>query len=257
MVNMFLLNESIDNLRFDRFQSGIDELVLIEKDDCDLFFRNDGLYHIDNYAELYQNYSQENHFRAQYLEQIASVPTDPKTIVELHEAFENKLSGFFGINFPQLNIDVNYCITNNQEIKTFKHFLYSSINHNNFMHYKDELFPNIIFCDNSEQQLIGYGNGKYFNQCLEQFILLEGYLKSWKKGNFSYKDLFKKTSINLSPESTTTMNNYGNEREFKKPSGEKAIFELHIKLGDIRIHILEDNDLKKIMVGYIGNHLNT
>jgi hypothetical protein len=255
MASMFLINESIDKIEFGQFQSGVDELIMIEKNSFDFFYKNDGLYNLKNYHDLYQNYSQENQFRAQYLEKLGSIKVAPKSLRELSTIFKGKPSGFFGINFPQLNINIKYCISNNEEFIDFKKFLLSTVNHTNFSDFKEELFPNIIFCDNSENQMIGYGNGKYFYQCLEQFILLEKYLKNWKEGNFSYKDLFIKTSITLSPESKSTMNNYGAEREFKLPSGERATFELHIKLGNIRIHVLEDNTLKKIMIGYIGNHL--
>ena len=80
-------------------------------------------------------------------------------------------------------------------------------------------------------------------------------MNSWSEGHFQYQDLNASTAITISPESRTTMRQHKAERIFTLPNGGTAIFELHIKLGDIRIHILEDNTSKKILVGYIGKHL--
>ncbi len=46
-----------------------------------------------------------------------------------------------------------------------------------------------------------------------------------------------------------------NDGMFKLPDGGTECFELHLKLGDIRIHIFPDNF--KVYVGYIGTHLPT
>lgn len=256
MTSMFLLYESVDQITFENFQLGIDDLISIEKDDDDRFYKNSSLDQVENYYELYEDFSQDNQFRAEYLEKLIPSEFDPNSIEELSIVLPNKVAGFFGINFPQLGIDENFCVHNDEKFRVFKKHYFSLIDCTNFSFLKEDFFPNIVFCGKAEEQLKAYGKGKLFYQCLEQLKILENYSKDWNEGNFSYRDLNATTAINLSPESNTTMNKYRAERVFSLPNGKTAIFELHIKLGEVRIHILEDNTTKKIMVGYIGKHLS-
>ena len=255
MASLILLKESIDGLNAQKFQSGIDDLILIERGRLDFFYKNSELEKVEAYYDLYQSFSQENQARCKFLEQLTPHEKKPKSLKELQVVFPNAVFGFLGINFPQLGINEKFCVNTNKVFSEFKSHWQTLITHNNFSELKLECFPNIIFCDNSEDQLKNYGTGRYFNQCLGQFIELESYLKEWTQGNFRYQDLKNKTNITLSPESATTMRKYKNERIFSLPNGKKDVFELHIKLGDIRIHVLEDNYQKKMMIGYIGPHL--
>jgi len=255
MAKMFLLIESVIGMNFSDFQSGIDDLILIEKEKNDVFYKNDSLNYVDNYGELYQQYNQENQFRAKYLEQLTPTTANPKSIHELAQVFPNSVVGFFGMVFPKLGIDIRFCVWNNPKFIEFKLFYQTLISASNFSDYKEDCFPNIVFCDNSAQQLIAFGAGKFFVQCLGQFVILEAYLKTWTEGSFNLSDINKATALNISPESQTTMGKFKHERLFSLPNGGSGVFELHIKLGDKRIHILEDNVNKKVMVGYIGPHL--
>ncbi|WBX78132.1 hypothetical protein PG911_07705 [Tenacibaculum ovolyticum] len=249
------MKESIEGIEFQNFQEGIDNLLSINIQENDSFHKNREIDNVEAYYDLYQDFSQENQNRAKYLEQLTPLEENPKTVEELKAIFPQSIFGFLGINFPQLDIDKRFCTNNNKTFLEFKKYWSTLITHENFTELKNECFSKIIFCDSSEEQLKNYGNGKYFHQCIQQFIELEIYLKSWTNGSFNYQDLKEKTSITLSPESATTMNKYKSERVFSLPQGGTAVFELHIKLGDIRIHILQDNSSKKIMIGYIGKHL--
>ncbi|PJX21934.1 hypothetical protein CAP47_09990 [Psychroflexus sp. S27] len=255
MTKLFLLEESVDNLKFEEFQEGLDDIILIKKEENDIFYKNNNINQLENYSELYQNHSQENQFRAKFLEQINISNSNPKSIEELKMVFPDTPIGFMGINFPQLEIDKNLCVENDDRFKEFKKYHLILLNHSNLFFLKEICFSNIIFCDNSEEQLKSFGNGKYFHQCVEQLSILNEYLQNWSEGNFNYQNLNDSTEITLSPESKTTMNKHFDKRVFSLPNGGTDIFELHIKLRDIRIHILEDNVSKKIMVGYIGRHL--
>jgi hypothetical protein len=257
MAKMFLLNESIDeNIAFQDFQTGLDDLILIEGENNDTFYKNEKLFILKNYSDLYQQGCQENQVRAQYIEQLSTLDLEPNSFEDLSNYFPHNVCGFYGISFPQLAIEQEHCINDDSSFKEFKKQYPKKINNQNFTNLKTDCFPNIIFCDKSVEQMLSFGNGKYFKQCLDQFIILEEYLKLWKKGEFNYQDLNENTQITLSPESKSTMGKYANERRFALPDSNTDIFELHIKLGDIRIHILEDNKLKKIMIGYIGSHLS-
>lgn len=79
--------------------------------------------------------------------------------------------------------------------------------------------------------------------------------ESWNSGDFSYKKIRRDYSLIISPETDGTINKYGRERTFQLPDGSSKIFDLHIKMGDIRIHLFPDNTQKIIYIGYIGKHL--
>ncbi len=255
MISLFLLNESISDIEFGDFQSGIDDLILIDSDKDDIFFKNSNVYNIDNYLGLCENYSQENQFRIEFLEKLENHDSNPQSVDDLRKIFPKRANGFLGIDFSKICIEENLCVANNNDFSIFKEYYTSLVTFSNFKDLKQVCFPNIIFSQDSENQLIAYGESKYFKQCIEQFEILEKYLKSWGRGNFSYQDLNDKTAITISPESTTTMRKYRDDRVFSLPDGGTGVFELHIKLGNIRIHLLEDNIKKKIIIGYIGKHL--
>lgn len=67
---------------------------------------------------------------------------------------------------------------------------------------------------------------------------------------------FKKASggIEVSRETTQTMQQFGKQREFTV-DGEKIIAEIHIKIKDARIYLVEHKG--KIYVTYAGKHLRT
>lgn len=74
-------------------------------------------------------------------------------------------------------------------------------------------------------------------------------------------DLAGNSELNISGESETTMSNKTlvRLRTFKHPLLGRKVFEIHIKnfIGGKRMHILPDYELKKVCVGYFGNHIKT
>jgi hypothetical protein len=53
----------------------------------------------------------------------------------------------------------------------------------------------------------------------------------------------------------STLNMYSKERTIRCPDGEKRVFQWHLKKGDTRIHFFDFPAAKRILVGYVGNHL--
>lgn len=126
---------------------------------------------------------------------------------------------------------------------------YNSINE--IWEKREEIFPNLIFCGDTQNQLGNFGiNDKRLRTILEKLNVLDNYLSKNEKLDFD------NLNFKISGESTSTMQQYGNLREFKLPNGKYEIFELHIKLPTLRIHIFPNNK-GKCYVGYIGNHLQT
>jgi hypothetical protein len=128
-------------------------------------------------------------------------------------------------------------------------------NGNEIWNRKEELFPNLEFCDNVSKQL---KNIQYRQLELapvyKTLIELQKCCQNWKSGGFSVTGY----PLDESGESEPTLNKYGQERLFTCPDNEERLFERHIKLRfcNWRIHFFP---LKpgKVIIGYVGRHLPT
>ncbi len=121
---------------------------------------------------------------------------------------------------------------------------------------KEELFPRLEFCDSVGKQLQNIKRGqlelKLVREALSQ---LDSCCQNWTSGSFSTEGY----SLEISPESTVTLNQYSQERTFSCPDGQERLFEQHIKLRvcNWRIHFYPKEEPGKIIIGYIGRHLPT
>jgi hypothetical protein len=123
---------------------------------------------------------------------------------------------------------------------------------------RETLFPHLFFCAETEKQLIKGQAQKYIHQVYKKLKILNEIAEAWNSGQtFDYNHANSNYAIVCSPETDLTLENYSSERTFKLPSGEQAVFSLHIKMGDIRLHFYPDPHSGKICVGYIGAHLKT
>jgi hypothetical protein len=116
-----------------------------------------------------------------------------------------------------------------------------------------ELFPSLDFCESVEEQLDALSGAEpRFKVALRGFAVLESYCSSWTTAYFDIHRLG-----NASGESLSTLNMYREERTFKCPDGQYRVFEWHLKKGDTRIHFFDFPSTRRILIGYIGNHLRT
>jgi len=120
-----------------------------------------------------------------------------------------------------------------------------------------ELFPNILLGTDLESQLQSVGMMKSFNQIFACLKKLNAYAGTWTEGGFDLNELKAQTGMDISGESASTMQKYSVQRKFRSSTGLKVQFELHIKLGSLRIYILPNDGTHQITVGYIGKHLRT
>ena len=121
---------------------------------------------------------------------------------------------------------------------------------------RHELFPSLIFCESVGKQILQLRSGNPMLQSTRKRLFeLENYCKSWHEGSFNPDSLPTKTS----PESQSTLQQYGIERTFLCPDGHERIFSWHVRLtpGAWRIHFDPEAETKKIIIGYIGRHLPT
>lgn len=128
---------------------------------------------------------------------------------------------------------------------------------------RGELFPNVIFCGKTQQQLNAWSaSSTLLNQIKESLTVLDLFVSRWKNGEFPYysNEALRGIGLNykVSGEKETVRNTpkLRTERIFWLPSGHQAFFEDHIKLTHgYRLHFYADNHEKTIYVGYIGPHL--
>lgn len=113
------------------------------------------------------------------------------------------------------------------------------------------LFPRLDFCDSVEDQVSAIGgDGRPFRSALRGLRDLQKYCETWSTGPFDIHEI-----NNASGESASTMEMYAKERTFRCPDGQYRVFEWHVKRGDTRIHFFDFPSQRRLLVGYIGAHL--
>ncbi|MBA3665931.1 MAG: hypothetical protein H0W61_17265 [Bacteroidetes bacterium] len=122
---------------------------------------------------------------------------------------------------------------------------------------REEYFPNIILGTDIENQFKKIGLTKKLNQVFDSLKKLDSYAKTWVQGGFNLNALKDSSLMDISGESACTMQKYSTLRKFRLANGQKAQFELHIKIPQVRIYFLPDEETHKITVGYIGKHIRT
>ena len=120
---------------------------------------------------------------------------------------------------------------------------------------KEELFPNLEFCDNVSKQLqnIQYRQLE-LKPVYKTLTELQKCCQDWKSGGFTVIGY----PLDESGESEPTLNRYRQERLFICPDSEERLFERHIKLRSCnwRIHFFPLQP-GKVIIGYVGRHLPT
>lgn len=124
----------------------------------------------------------------------------------------------------------------------------------------DNLFPNLIKCDNIKHCLYDNPERNHIQKIIEQLDLLQHYFETLQ-GSFSLNEL-KTLGIDVSDESDSVKNNskLSELRLFTLPDGSREYFYYHVKFFgkfETRLHFLPIPNSSKCYVGYIGKHLKT
>lgn len=257
MSNFFLLNESIELVKYDEFVLGLSELVAIDSEKEDVFIKHDSIYELVNIELLYSNFGFTEQAISKFIEQLNRSETYISTEIAFDDLFPDDSNAFLGIDFSSTNILSTKQIISNTIYKAFVDANLWNVTFRNLWSKRDKLFPNLILCGEVEDQVSRIGNSGHFNQIIERLKEFNRAVKSWDKGVFNYADINKNYSIRISPESDLTISRYGSERIFRLPNGGTECFILHIKTGDLRFHFFPDNATRKVYIGYIGPHLKT
>jgi hypothetical protein len=80
---------------------------------------------------------------------------------------------------------------------------------------------------------------------------LQNYCQNWTAGGFDIKAISY-----ASGESEATLNKFGEQRIFSCPDGKHRLFSWHKKLDALGIHFFDFPATKRILIGYVGRHLD-
>ncbi|MCG6133318.1 MAG: hypothetical protein MET45_01405 [Nostoc sp. LLA-1] len=120
---------------------------------------------------------------------------------------------------------------------------------------REELFPNLKFCNAVRRQLEDIRTGQLELQTVVRILFeLQKCCKHWNNGYFNLDGY----PLEESGESKPTLDKYFKERTFCCPDGKERLFERHIKLRGCnwRIHFFAEQP-GTVIIGYIGRHLPT
>nr|WP_294988948.1 hypothetical protein [uncultured Sediminibacterium sp.] len=264
MFNYYLFNPSYVNASTNDLEVNLQNLQVIftGRQANESFYKHDSIWNVlvanGTFAEVAFSAFTDKQFSIQVLPQLLQqIESIENPIVSIQD-FNNRYriyNAFYGINFTGPH----------QEFQIVDLFSYTTFRDNNnwnltpetFWERRTELFSKIILCPSVEAQVLAIG-GQYLDQIVDRIRELDKYVDAfWANGNFNYNDANNRTSLNISPESESTMQREDlvNLRVFSLPDGRRECFELHIKTGNLRFHFLPENN--HIYIGYIGKHLKT
>lgn len=255
MYNCFLHTAACNVRSVEDFVSGMNNLIEIPQDKENEFYKNENFWNVDISTSFF---SRKDQMVTAIMIFVERCKTNKEEIVNDEDAnkyFPYESNCFLGIDFSRIE-GISNKITCLSDFLKYKDSELWNVDCNNFWDKKSILFDRLVFCNNVKFQVESIADSKHFAQVLNKLKIFNDALKeSWNSGDFSYKKIRRDYSLIISPETDGTINKYGRERTFQLPDGSSKIFDLHIKMGDIRIHLFPDNTQKIIYIGYIGKHL--
>jgi hypothetical protein len=117
-----------------------------------------------------------------------------------------------------------------------------------------ELFHSLAFCGTVGNQIQSLSPTMLY-PVVRGLFNLEAYCRDWSEGRFDPAQLATKAT----PESQATLDQYGQERNFLCPGGERRTFSWHIRLTphSWRVYFHPESRTKTMIIGYVGQHLPT
>lgn len=111
MRHLFLADNTIDHLVFEDYKMGLLEINAIDRMEKDQFNKSPNAINSRNYADLYQQYSQENQVLAMFIEQLSTCEQTISTEEDANTFCGSNINGFLGIDFSATNIHVRKSVT--------------------------------------------------------------------------------------------------------------------------------------------------
>ncbi|MFN6565084.1 MAG: hypothetical protein RMY28_035530 [Nostoc sp. ChiSLP01] len=117
---------------------------------------------------------------------------------------------------------------------------------------REELFPNLKFCENTSKQIQSlYSGTPMLTQVVNKLFELENCCKTWTNGTFDLDLLASKAT----PKSESRLQKLEEKLTFKCPDDKYRIFSFHLRMtgkGAWRLHFSTELGPGKIIIGYIG-----
>lgn len=260
MYNCILHTNACDVDNVNDFVDGMNNLLVIKdksKGKEYAFYKNSDFWEIKVLQSFFSSSWEYVGAITTFVEACTTTSNIISNDTSANTSFPHDFNCFLGIDFSNIT-DVSNGITCLKDFLYYKKELLWDVDCNSFWGKRNQLFDKLIFCDNVKSQIESITENKYFNQILNKLNIFNQAIKeTWNSGVFSYKLINRDYSLIISPESDRTKEKYGNERTFQLPDGSSQLFDLHIKMGDMRIHFFPDDTKKIIYIGYIGKHLPT
>lgn len=127
-------------------------------------------------------------------------------------------------------------------------------------------YPHLVFCDNARNQIKKLRGDATLQKVIERLFDLEKFAADWDIGEGFPEEAIRSATY----ETNATLQEHGRDRNFVCPDGETRLFSYHLKATAmnkaLRIHVWPDveailgytpDQKRKILVGYIGDHLPT
>lgn len=116
-----------------------------------------------------------------------------------------------------------------------------------------ELLPRLAFCDAVGPQVRSLGT-VMLPSVARRLFELDGFCRDWTEGGFDTSRL-----PNATPESESTLRQYGHERTFRDPDDLERTFSWHVRLtpNAWRVYFDPVPGTRTMIIGYIGPHLRT
>lgn len=126
MRHLFLVDGTIDHLIFEDYKMGLIELNAIDRIETDQFNKSPNAINSPNYANLYQQYSQENQLLATFIEQLSTCGQTISTEEEANTFCGTNINGFLGIDFSGTNLHARKSVTGQSSYEQWS-ILHSSL----------------------------------------------------------------------------------------------------------------------------------
>jgi hypothetical protein len=110
MRHLFLSDDTIDHLTFEDYKLGLIELNSIDRIESDQFNKSPNAARSANYANLYQEYSQENQILATFIEQLTTCEQTISSEEDANAFCESNINGFLGIDFSLASLPPVKCV---------------------------------------------------------------------------------------------------------------------------------------------------
>lgn len=119
---------------------------------------------------------------------------------------------------------------------------------------RSELFPQLTFCEAVGPQVRSLSL-TMLRPVARRLIELQGYCHHWTDGGFNPDEL----PTQATPESQSTLQQFGRERTFLCPDGQERTFswKVHLTPHAWRLYFHPDPTTRTMIIGYVGPHMST